>query len=142
LRGCSRPVSSDLAPGALPAGSESDGGLRVQVRAGRFELILTAAARLSSRLCPPREPGPAREEVVEFCFAANDRCASSAAVEGGRGIDPAQSECAGGLARVPRISVRMRRVLISGSSNHAAAVSPTRTRTGAPEASIWLYFDH
>jgi len=75
--------------GALPARLESDGGLRVQVRAGRFELILTARqAQASAALSSPGEPGPAREEV--WSFAANDRL-RVAAVEGVAGIDPAQA---------------------------------------------------
>jgi hypothetical protein len=75
--------------GALPARLESDGGLRVQVRAGRFELILTARqAQASATLSSPGESGPARDEV--WSFAANDRL-RVAAVEGVAGIDPAQA---------------------------------------------------
>src|SRR5439155_579745 len=47
--------------GALPARLEPDGRLRVQVRAGRFELILTARqAQASATLSSPGEPGLAR----------------------------------------------------------------------------------
>src|SRR5205823_8673781 len=67
--------------------------LRVQVRAGRFELALDArqaqpAAALSS---PPRS-GPAPDEV--WSFAANDRL-RVAAVEGVAGIDPLQANVPG-----------------------------------------------
>jgi len=75
--------------GPLPARLESDGALRVQVRAGRFELILTARqAQPAATLSSPREPGSAREEV--WSFAANDRL-RVAAVEAVAGIDPAQA---------------------------------------------------
>src|SRR5207237_101337 len=74
---------------ALPARLEPDGRLRVQVRAGRFELILTARqAQASATLSSPGEPGLAREEV--WSFAANDRL-RVAALEGVAGIDPAQA---------------------------------------------------
>ena len=75
--------------GPLPARLDSDGRLRVQVRAGSFELVLTARqAQPSATLSSPREPGAARDEV--WSFAANDRL-RVAAVEGVAGIDPAQA---------------------------------------------------
>ncbi|HUE48611.1 MAG TPA: hypothetical protein VMO54_05345 [Steroidobacteraceae bacterium] len=75
--------------GPLPARLESDGRLRVQLRAGRFELVLTARqAQPSATLSSPGEPAAARDEV--WSFAANDRL-RVAAVEGGAGIDPAQA---------------------------------------------------
>ena len=80
------PVSLE---GELPARLEPDGQLRVQVRAGRFELVLNARqAQPSATLSLSKDPGPARDEV--WSFAANDRLRVAAA-EGVAGIDPAQA---------------------------------------------------
>src|SRR6266403_2165267 len=80
------PVSLE---GGLPARLEPDGQLRVQVRAGRFDLVLGARqAQPAATLSLSKDPGPARDEV--WSFAANDRLRVAAA-EGVAGIDPAQA---------------------------------------------------
>ncbi|MEP7245117.1 MAG: hypothetical protein ABI885_15770 [Gammaproteobacteria bacterium] len=77
--------------GSLPARLEQDGRLRVQVRAGSWEVDVEArAAGVASRVArPPVGEGLwAREEV--WSFSGDDRLRVSSA-QGADGIDPAQA---------------------------------------------------
>ena len=75
---------------ALPARIDADGRMRVQVRAGSWEIVLTARGDDSARnISLPAADGLwPRQEV--WSYAANDRLRVSA-VEGAEGIDPAQA---------------------------------------------------
>ncbi|TLY96148.1 MAG: hypothetical protein E6K36_11220 [Gammaproteobacteria bacterium] len=124
--------------GALPARLEPDGRLRVQVRAGRFELILTARqAQASATLSSPGEPGLAREEV--WSFAANDRL-RVAAVEGVAGIDPAQANVPEEWRRYPAFR------MAPGSElrivERSRGLSNTDQNRLHLRRRLWLDFDH
>ncbi|TLY54473.1 MAG: hypothetical protein E6K51_11190, partial [Gammaproteobacteria bacterium] len=129
------PVSLE---GELPARLEPDGRLRVQVRAGRFELVLDArqaqpAAALSS---PPRS-GPAPDEV--WSFAANDRL-RVAAVEGVAGIDPLQANVPGEWRGHPAFRMQPGSQLrIVERSRGLANMDQNRLRLSRR---LWLDFDH
>lgn len=129
------PVSLE---GELPARLEPDGRLRVQVRAGRFELALDArqaqpAAALSS---PPRS-GPASDEV--WSFAANDRL-RVAAVEGVAGIDPLQANVPGEWRGYPAFRMQPGSQLkIVERSRGLANMDQNRLRLSRR---LWLDFDH
>src|SRR5256886_7967204 len=124
--------------GPLPARLESDGALRVQVRAGRFELILTARqAQPAATLSSPREPGSAREEV--WSFAANDRL-RVAAVEAVAGIDPAQANVPEDWRGYPAFR------MAPGSQlrivERSRGLSNTDQKRLHLRRRLWLHFDH
>ena len=129
------PVSLE---GELPARLEPDGRLRVQVRAGRFELVLDAReAQPSATHSPPHQSGPARDEV--WSFAANDRL-RVAAVEGVAGIDPAQANVPEEWRRYPAFRMQPGSQLrIVERSRGLANTDQNRLRLSRR---LWLDFDH
>ena len=129
------PVSLD---GELPARLEPDGRLRVQVRAGRFELLLDARqAQPSATLSSPHPSGPAREEV--WSYAANDRL-RVAAVEGVAGIDPLQANVPQEWRSYPAFRLQPASQLrIVERSRGLANMDQNRLRLSR---SLWLDFDH
>ncbi|TLZ41052.1 MAG: hypothetical protein E6K32_09755, partial [Gammaproteobacteria bacterium] len=128
------PVSLE---GELPARLEPDGRLRVQVRAGRFELVLDARqAQPATALSPPRS-GPAPDEV--WSFAANDRL-RVAAVEGVAGIDPLQANVPGEWRGHPAFRMQPGSQLkIVERSRGLANMDQNRLRLSRR---LWLDFDH
>jgi hypothetical protein len=129
------PVSLE---GGLPARLEPDGQLRVQVRAGRFELVLNARqAQPSATLSLSRDPGPARDEV--WSFAANDRLRVAAA-EGVAGIDPAQANVPEDWRGYPAFRMAPGSELrIVERSRGLANSDQNRLRL---RRRLWLDFDH
>ncbi len=129
------PVSLE---GALPARLEPDGRLRIQVRAGRFELVLDARqARPSATLGEPAQSGAARDEV--WSFAANDRL-RVAAVEGVAGIDPLQANVPEDWRGYPAFRMQGGSQLkIVERSRGLANMDQNRLRLSRR---LWLDFDH
>ncbi len=129
------PVSLE---GGLPARLEPDGQLRVQVRAGRFELVLNARqAQPSATLSLSKDPGPARDEV--WSFAANDRLRVAAA-EGVAGIDPAQANVPEDWRGYPAFRMAPGSELrIVERSRGLANSDQNRLRL---RRRLWLDFDH
>jgi hypothetical protein len=75
---------------ALPARIDADGRMRVQVRAGSWEITLTArGADSAQKITLPAVRGVWPKQEV-WSYGANDRLRVSA-VEGAEGIDPAQA---------------------------------------------------
>jgi hypothetical protein len=75
---------------ALPVRLEPDGRLRVQVRAGSWEISLDArGAGVATQLARPAVSGPWSKEEI-WSFAGDDRLRVAAA-QGAEGIDPAQA---------------------------------------------------
>jgi len=124
--------------GGLPARLEPDGRLRVQVRAGRFELVLRARqAQPVTTLSSPKEPGAARDEV--WSFAANDRLRVAAA-EGVPGIDPAQANVPEDWRGYPAFRMAPGSELrIVERSRGLANTDQNRLRL---RRRLWLDFDH
>ena len=124
--------------GELPARLEPDGRLRVQVRAGRFELTLVARqAQPSAALSSPRDSGPVRDEV--WSFAANDRL-RVAAVEGVAGIDPLQANVPEEWRGYPAFRMQPGSQLkIVERSRGLANMDQNRLRLSRR---LWLDFDH
>jgi len=129
------PVSLE---GGLPARLEPDGQLRVQVRAGRFELVLKARqAQPSATLSLSKDPGPARDEV--WSFAANDRLRVAAA-EGVAGIDPGQANVPEDWRGYPAFRMAPGSELrIVERSRGLANSDQNRLRL---RRRLWLDFDH
>jgi hypothetical protein len=84
----------------LPSRLEPDGRLRVQVRAGSWDITLAAhGADVASHLSRPPVQGPwAREEI--WSFAGQDRLRVVSA-QGADGIDPKQAGVPSGWERYP-----------------------------------------
>jgi hypothetical protein len=129
------PVSLE---GELPARLEADGRLRVQVRAGRFKLVLSARqAQPAATLSSPKEPGAVSDEV--WSFAANDRLRVAAA-EGVPGIDPAQANVPEDWRGYPAFRMAPGSELrIVERSRGLANSDQNRLRL---RRRLWLDFDH
>lgn len=123
----------------LPARLEPDGRLRVQVRAGSWEIVLTArSSKVAESLRRPQGEGPwAREEV--WSFASNDRL-RIATVEGVEGIDPVQANVPEEWRRFPAYRLASdSEMRIVERSRGLSAEDENRLRL---EREIWLDFNH
>jgi hypothetical protein len=126
--------------GALPARLERDGRLRVQVRPGSHEVILSARAdnvAVSLARPPVGDDRWPREEV--WSFAAQDELRVAAA-EGAEGIDPAQANVPGDWQRLPafRMAADSKLTVVERSRGLSNADDNRLTLTRA----LWMDFDH
>lgn len=86
--------------GDLPARVDSDGSLRLQIRAGSYAVELTArAAGVVSAVTAPKPAAPWPADEV-WSVAADDRL-RIVAIEGAPGIDPAQAGVPGDWGEYP-----------------------------------------
>ena len=125
---------------ALPARLEQDGHLRVQVRAGSWDIDIHARGTgVASRLArPPAGEGLwAKEEV--WSFAGDDRLRVAAA-QGADGIDPAQANVPPEWRRYPafRMAADSTLEVIERSRGLANADDNRLTL----DRQLWLDFDH
>ena len=128
---------------ALPARLDADGRLRVQVRAGSYELTITArgngAADTLSRppAAKPAAGRRAREEI--WSFAGNDRLRIAAA-EGANAIDPAQANVPPEWQGLPAFRMAAdSKLTIVERSRGLANVDDNRLTLNRQ---LWLDFDH
>ena len=122
----------------LPARLDRDGVLRVQVRPGRFELILQARqAEPAAVFRMPAAGSIAHEEV--WSFAANDRL-RVASVEGVPGIDPAQAQVPEEWRRNPAFRLEANSQLRLTERSRGLSNSD-QNRLNLRRA-LWLDFDH
>ena len=123
----------------LPARLEPDGRLRVQIRAGSWEMTLTArGSTAAGSLRRPQGEGPwARDEV--WSFASVDRL-RIAAVEGVEAIDPVQANVPQEWQQFPsyRLAVEAELKVVERSRGLSAA-DDNRLRLNRE---IWLDFTH
>jgi len=123
----------------LPARLEPDGRLRVQIRAGSWEITLTARGpAVAGSLRRPRGEGPwAREEI--WSFASVDRL-RIAAVEGVEAIDPAQANVPQEWQQFPsyRLTAEAELKIVERSRGLSAA-DDNRLQLNRE---IWLDFTH
>jgi hypothetical protein len=139
----SRPLPEGFVPlsldSELPARIEPDGRLRVQVRAGSWEVTIAARGPgVAQSLKRPKVDGPwAREEV--WSFAADDRL-RLVAVEGASGVDPVQTGVPATWRNLP--AYRMT------EDTELRVVERSRGLSSADEnqlqlnRTLWLDFDH
>lgn len=130
------PIALD---GLLPARIDADGHLRVQVRAGSWEVtVLARAGDVASTLQRPPVQGTwAREEV--WSFAGNDRLRIVAA-EGATAIDPNQANVPKPWAGYPAFRMAPdTRLVITERSRGLANLDDNRLRI---ERQLWLDFNH
>lgn len=128
---------------ALPARLDADGRLRVQVRAGSYELTITArgngAADTLSRPPAAKPVGGrwAREEI--WSFAGNDRLRIAAA-ESANAIDPAQANVPAEWQGLPAFRMAAdSKLTIVERSRGLANVDDNRLTLNRQ---LWLDFDH
>lgn len=123
----------------LPARIEPDGRLRVQVRAGSWDIEIQArGASVAETLRRPKVEGPwAREEV--WSFAGDDRL-RVVAIEGVTGVDPVQTGVPDDWQELPSYGMaedsELRIVERSRGISTADENQPRLRRT------LWLDFDH
>lgn len=123
----------------LPARIEPDGRLRVQVRAGSWEIQIAArGAGVAETLRRPKVEGPwAREEV--WSFAGDDRL-RVVAIEGVTGVDPVQTGVPEDWRELPSYGMtedsELRVVERSRGISAADENQPRLSRT------LWFDFDH
>lgn len=125
--------------GDLPARLESDGRLRVQVRPGAFELVLTARAAnvATEHAMPPIKGRWPTDEV--WSFASDDRLRVAAA-EGVAGIDPAQANVPDEWRALPAFRMTRDDKLVIVERSRGLANADDNALTLFRE--IWLDFDH
>ncbi len=126
--------------GGLPARLERDGRLRVQVRPGSHELMLSArgsdVAAVIER--PASEGGKwARDEI--WSFTANDRLRVAAA-EGAEGIDPAQANVPAEWRDFPAFRMAEGAKLTVAERSRGLANADDNRLTLRRQ--LWLDFDH
>ncbi len=128
---------------ALPARLDADGRLRVQVRAGSYELTITArGSGAADTLSRPPAGKPvagrwAREEI--WSFAGNDRLRIAAA-EGANAIDPAQANVPAEWQGLPAFRMAAdSKLAIVERSRGLANVDDNRLTLSRQ---LWLDFDH
>ena len=122
----------------LPARLGRDGVLRVQVRPGRFELILRARqAEPATVFRMPAAGSIAHEEV--WSFAANDRL-RVATVEGVPGIDPTQAQVPEEWRRDPAFRLEANSQL--RLTERSRGLSNTDQNRLQLRRALWLDFDH
>ena len=124
----------------LPARLEPDGRLRVQVRAGSWDIDLEArAAGVATRVArPPAGDGLwAREEV--WSFAGDDRLRVAAA-QGAEGIDPAQANVPSEWRTLP--AFRMAQDSTLEISERSRGLRNADDNSLTLERRLWLDFDH
>lgn len=123
----------------LPARIEPDGRLRVQVRAGSWDITIAArGTKVAEALRRPKVEGPwAREEV--WSFAGDDRL-RVVAIEGVGGVDPVQTGVPEGWRELPSYGIaedsELRVVERSRGISAADENQPRLRRT------LWFDFDH
>jgi hypothetical protein len=123
----------------LPARLEADGRLRVQVRAGSWDVMLTArGAGVATDLARPVGEGIwAAEEV--WSFASQDRLRVADA-QGAEGIDPAQANAPPEWRGYPAFRMtRESKLSIVERSRGMANADDSRLQL---QRRIWLDFDH
>ena len=128
--------------GALPARLDADGRLRVQVRAGSFEITLVArGATSATALHRPALPAAAgrwpREEV--WSFQGDDRLRVASA-EGADGIDPAQANVPEDWRALPAYRMGVDSTLAIAERSRGLANADENRLTLARQ--LWLDFDH
>ena len=122
----------------LPARLGSDGVLRVQVRAGSFELTLQARQAQPGTVFRIPAVGSVTHEEV-WSFAANDRL-RVATVEGVPGIDPTQAQVPEEWRRNPTFRLDSNSELHLGERSRGLSnISQNRLQL---RRSLWLDFDH
>lgn len=124
--------------GDLPARVDSDGGLRLQIRAGSYAVELTgrAAGAVAAVTAPkPAAPWPA-DEV--WSVAADDRL-RILAIEGAPGIDPAQAGVPGDWGQYPAYALAGGGELRLVERSRGLAAQDANALTLRRE--LWLDFD-
>ncbi len=125
--------------GDLPARLEPDGRLRVQVRPGAFDLVLTARGNsVATEHAMPAVQGRWPKEEV-WSFASDDRLRVAAA-EGVAGIDPAQANVPEEWRGLPafRMTPDAKLAIVERSRGLANADDNALTLS----RQLWLDFDH
>ena len=129
--------------GGLPSRLDADGRLRVQVRAGSYELTLLArGASVAAALRRPALPAAAagrwpREEV--WSFQGDDRLRIASA-EGADGIDPAQANVPQEWRELPAFRMAADTTLTITQRSRGLANADENRLTLMRH--LWLDFDH
>jgi hypothetical protein len=125
--------------GALPARLENDGRLRVQLRPGRFELMLEArGAGVAATITRPEAPAPwPADEVWSFEGVPHLRVA---AVDGAESIDPDQAAVPGEWSDHPAFRLPAGAALTVVERSRALA-NPDDNRLNLLRH-VWLDFNH
>lgn len=122
---------------AIPARLDRDGTLRVQIRAGEYELTLIARQAASAALRMPPAGSLVPQEV--WSFEANDRL-GVVTVEGAPGVDPSQAQVPEEWHRFPAFAlspgVELKLV------EHGRGMSESDQDRLRLERELWLDFDH
>ena len=139
----SSPLPAGFVPmalsGELPARLDGDGGLRLLLRPGRFEVTLTArAAGVANRVARPAHSAPWPAEEI-WSFAGVDRLRVAAA-EGAEGIDPKQAGVPEEWQQHPAFRIGAGATLqITERSRGLTAADENRLQL---VRQLWLDFDH
>lgn len=123
----------------LPARVEPDGRLRVQARAGTFNLYLTARSEAPvARLERPAPDGPWREGDEVWVFEAKNDL-RVVTVEGVAAIDPQQTTLLDAWKRLPAYAMKLGAVMTLAEKRRGDADPPPNQLTLVRK--LWLDFD-